>query len=262
MAGDNLIPLFDPGASPADDEPCPFCNISSAYTPFDPSRPPPSTAPSLSPTRLTPPAFVVLSTPTLIAFLDILPLARGHLLLCPRAHCPKLTDVSPQEAAELGAHLRLLSAALVRATGVPDWNVVQNNGAAAAQVVNHMHYHLIPRPEIRASGRFRESFTMFGRGVRDDLDDDEAAALAEQLRRSIALDLSAQPPDYTKSFIIAKEDFDRKPAISTDLEAVRQIVELTNLVLCQLPAIDTEVVLDSLRSDRLRDDVPAVLDAP
>lgn len=74
----------------------------------------------------------------------------------------------------------------MRTTGVPDWNVIQNNGAAAAQVVNHVHYHLIPRPEIRASGRFKESFTMFGRGVREELDDDEAAVLADKLRQSIA----------------------------------------------------------------------------
>lgn len=82
--------------------------------------------------------------------------------------------------------MRILSAALARATGVQDWNVLQNNGAAAAQVVAHMHYHLIPRPEIRASGRFRESFTMFGRGQREELDDDEAEAFVAELRRHVA----------------------------------------------------------------------------
>ncbi|KAI1376991.1 HIT-like protein [Hypoxylon crocopeplum] len=181
-----LIQPFDPGAIPSDTDPCPFCNISTTYVPFPPDQPPPSSSPSLDPSQLAPAAFIVLSTPSLVAFLDILPLSHGHLLLCPRAHRPKLTDVTPQEAAELGMYLRVLSAALVRATGVPDWNVVQNNGAAAAQVVNHVHYHLIPRPEIRASGRFSESFTMFGRGVRAELDDDEAANLAELLRRSVA----------------------------------------------------------------------------
>ncbi|KAI2472678.1 HIT-like protein [Annulohypoxylon bovei var. microspora] len=182
---------FDPSASPSDSEPCPFCSISSSFVPFDPEQPPPN-SPSLDPFKLAPPAFIVLSTPTLVAFLDILPLSAGHLLLCPRAHRPKLTDVTPPEAAELGVYLRVLSAALVRATGVPDWNVVQNNGAAAAQVVNHVHYHLIPRPDIRASGKLRESFTMFGRGMREELDDDEAEALAAKLRLSIALVLEEE----------------------------------------------------------------------
>ncbi|KAI8962972.1 HIT-like protein [Daldinia sp. FL1419] len=194
MADQNpkIIPPFDPGAVPSPNDPCPFCSISTSYTPFPPTLPPPADSPSIDPFHLAPPAFVVLSTPTLIAFLDILPLSRGHLLLCPRAHRPKLTDVTSHEAAELGVYLRVLSAALVRATGVKDWNVVQNNGAAAAQVVNHVHYHLIPRPEIRASGRFKESFTMFGRGVREELDDEEAAVLAEEVRKSVALVLEEE----------------------------------------------------------------------
>ncbi|KAI1351556.1 HIT domain-containing protein [Xylaria sp. FL0043] len=176
---------FDPTILPPDDS-CPFCNIAQTYPSFPPSQPPAPDSPELDPFKLAPASFVVLSTPMLMAFLDIMPLSHGHLLLCPRSHKPKLSDVSPDEAAELGSYLRILSKALTRATGVYDWNVVQNNGAAAAQVVNHVHYHLIPRPEIRASGKFRESFTMFGRGQREDLDDEEAVELAAKLRANIA----------------------------------------------------------------------------
>lgn len=196
---------FDPMAVPATD-PCPFCTIASSYAPYDPLRPPspppstdcasPSSSPDaaaaaaasdpLNPDKISPAAFIVLSTPALVAFLDIMPLSPGHLLLCPRRHATKLTDVTGGEAGALGRALVALSRALVRATGVPDWNVVQNNGAAAAQVVGHVHYHLIPRPEIRAAGRFRESFTMFGRGVRSELDDDEGRALAARLRAAVA----------------------------------------------------------------------------
>ncbi|KAK8078978.1 hypothetical protein PG994_002785 [Apiospora phragmitis] len=160
--------------------------------PLRPDRPPGPRLPLLDPYKAAPASFVVLSTPTLLAFLDILPLSAGHLLLCPRRHAPKLTDVDASEAAALGRYLRFLSKALVRATGVADWNVVQNNGAAAAQVVNHVHYHLIPRPEIRASGRMRESFTMFGRGVRSELDDDEGAALAVRLRETLRVVLDEE----------------------------------------------------------------------
>ncbi|KAF4978186.1 hypothetical protein FZEAL_5394 [Fusarium zealandicum] len=177
--------MFDP-SSPPPTSSCPFCAICSIYKPYDPLNPPPQSSLLLDPELVAPSSFIVLSTPILIAFLDILPLSRGHLLLCPRPHRPKLTDVTVSEAAYLGRYLRLLSKAVSRVTGVEDWNVVQNNGAAAAQVVSHMHYHIIPRPEIRASGRFSESFTMFGRGRREELDDDEAAQLAEELRQSVA----------------------------------------------------------------------------
>ncbi|KAK8000901.1 HIT-like protein [Apiospora marii] len=182
---------FDPTVLPAAD-PCPFCAIATTYPPYDPTAPPGPESSLLDPDKAAPASFVVLSTPTLLAFLDILPLSAGHLLLCPRRHAPKLTDVNVSEAAELGRYLRLLSKALVQTTGVNDWNVVQNNGAAAAQVVNHVHYHLIPRPEIRASGKLRESFTMFGRGVRSELDDDEGAALAAKLREAIRVVLDEE----------------------------------------------------------------------
>ncbi|KAM0325686.1 hypothetical protein ACHAQA_006986 [Verticillium albo-atrum] len=191
-----MTPVFDTGVETTESN-CPFCAIADNFPPYNPLEPPSDH--EMDPTRTTPASFVVLSTETLVAFLDILPLSRGHLLLCPRAHRPKLTDASEVEAAELGRYLRTLSRALARVTGVEDWNVVQNNGAAAAQVVMHMHYHLIPRPEIRASGRFSESFTMFGRGKREELDDDEAEVLARELRESVAEVLREETEARSKS---------------------------------------------------------------
>lgn len=167
---------------------CPFCNIARCFPPFNPLQPPPASHSILASTRTYPHAetFVVLSTPLVVAFLDIAPLAEGHLLLCPRQHRQKLSAVSAVEAGELGRWLRVLSAALMRATGVDDWNIVQNNGAAAAQVVPHTHFHIIPRPEIRRQGRWAEQFTMFGRGQRTDLDEQAAIKLSERVRGSIA----------------------------------------------------------------------------
>ena len=167
--------LQDPNA-------CPFCAIAHVYPTYPPTEPPSPTSNSIHPEKTNPPAFIVLSTTFLVAFLDIQPLSHGHILLCPRRHRQKLTDVSPAEASELGRYLRLLSKALVRATGVGDWNVVQNNGRAAAQVVGHAHFHLIPRPELREQGRWSESFTMFGRGQRSELDENDAFELAEAIR--------------------------------------------------------------------------------
>lgn len=170
------------------DDSCPFCRISTLYPSYSPHKPPLSTSPALSPALASPnpETYILLSTPLVIAFLDIMPLSHGHLLLCPRRHAPKLTGTTPAEARELGYWLRVLSTALSRATGVVDWNVVQNNGAAAAQVVPHMHYHVIPRPEIRAQGRWSEKFTMFGRGQRSDLDAEDGEILAERVRGEVA----------------------------------------------------------------------------
>ena len=173
---------------PEETESCPFCNIAACYSPFDPLWPPSAGDVLLSPTRTSPNAetYIVLSTPLVIAFLDIAPLAEGHLLLCPRTHREKLTSLEDSEAKELGRWLRVLSKALMRAVGIDDWNVVQNNGAAAAQVVPHAHFHIIPRPDIRRQGRWSERFTMFGRGQRSDLDVQEGVQLAEKVRVSLS----------------------------------------------------------------------------
>jgi len=58
-------------------------------------------------------------------------------------------------------------------------------GAAAAQVVPHVHFHIIPRPALTPELRNR-SFTMFGRGQRSELDEDEAADLSRKLREELA----------------------------------------------------------------------------
>jgi len=58
-------------------------------------------------------------------------------------------------------------------------------GAAAAQVVPHVHFHIIPRPALTPELRNR-SFTMFGRGQRSELDDEDAAELAAKLREALA----------------------------------------------------------------------------
>ncbi|XWW96155.1 hypothetical protein V2A60_004127 [Cordyceps javanica] len=182
--------MFDPSAPPPPEDGCPFCEIAASFPPYDPLSPPAqvtATGRRAGSAPAAPPAtFVVLSTATVIAFLDIMPLSAGHVLVCPRRHRPKLTDATPAEARALGGQVRALSAAVARATGVGDWNVVQNNGAAAAQVVPHLHYHIIPRPEIRASGRLSSSFTMFGRGQREELDDDDAEKLAAEIRKHVA----------------------------------------------------------------------------
>ncbi|CCC07067.1 hypothetical protein SMACR_01091 [Sordaria macrospora] len=184
--------MFDPGlpaskttnsADDNDTQPnCPFCHISSTFPPYSPVSPPTPFPPSTS-TSPHPQTFLLLSTPLLVAFLDIMPLSPGHLLLCPRRHAAKLTDVFSDEAAELGRYLRILSEAVTRATGIKDWNVVQNNGAAAAQVVEHMHFHVIPRPGLREAERFTS--TMFGRGKREDLDEEEGGELARRIREQV-----------------------------------------------------------------------------
>jgi diadenosine tetraphosphate (Ap4A) HIT family hydrolase len=35
---------------------------------------------------------------------------------------------------------------IAKATGAADYNILQNNGRAAHQLVDHVHFHVIPKP--------------------------------------------------------------------------------------------------------------------
>jgi histidine triad (HIT) family protein len=81
-----------------------------------------------------------------LAFLDVGPLSRGHTLVIPREPVATLDQLSDEAAAALGRVLPRLCRAVRQATGVADYNVLQNNGSAAHQAVHHVHFHIIPKP--------------------------------------------------------------------------------------------------------------------
>lgn len=124
-------------------------------------------------------AHIILSTPSILVFLDRMPLTKGHILIIPKLHYPHLPTFPAHISSKLGALLPSLSAALTTVTGVDDFNVILNNGERAGQTVKHVHWHMIPRP---GDGKWN----MFGRGLRtEDLDDNEAAVLASDIREAI-----------------------------------------------------------------------------
>jgi histidine triad (HIT) family protein len=87
-----------------------------------------------------------------LAFLDIGPLSAGHTLVIPKEGAAYLHELSDEAAAALGRVLPRLCRAVVRATGARAYNVLQNNGTEAHQVVMHVHFHIIPRHGGRGLG--------------------------------------------------------------------------------------------------------------
>ncbi len=80
-----------------------------------------------------------------VAFLDIGPLADGHALLIPKGHYVTIDEMPAADAAAMLKHLPALAKAIMAATGCQGLNILQNNGLCAHQVVQHVHFHLIPR---------------------------------------------------------------------------------------------------------------------
>ena len=79
------------------------------------------------------------------AFMDIMPLTKGHTLLIPKTHCQDLFDMPEEVARNLYAAAPKVANAIKAAFNPAGMNTVNNNGAAAGQTVFHYHLHLIPR---------------------------------------------------------------------------------------------------------------------
>ena len=96
-----------------------------------------------------------------VAFLDIAPTRPGHTLIVPKAHCDNVTDCYPQVLAQMIQAAQKIAPAVVKATGADGFNLGVNSGAAAGQVIFHLHMHLIPRHKsdglhLWPSGQYKE----------------------------------------------------------------------------------------------------------
>ena len=88
--------------------PCAFCHIA--------SHDPPSTRSNASASRhdagpteadadsqkIQPSCFLILNSPDVMAFLDIMPITRGHVLVVTRAHRRRIAEVEGEESREVG----------------------------------------------------------------------------------------------------------------------------------------------------------------
>lgn len=78
-----------------------------------------------------------------LAFQDLNPAAPTHLLVIPKKHIPGLSSVEDGDSALLG-HLQTVIRDIARKSGFESaFRVVSNNGRAAGQSVDHLHYHLL-----------------------------------------------------------------------------------------------------------------------
>lgn len=94
------------------------------------------------------------------AFMDIMPLTKGHILVIPKEHKESIYDLSEEQAANLFKVVPRLASALKDSYHPAGMNLLNNNGAPAGQSVFHFHLHLIPRYDetdgFKASWRTKE----------------------------------------------------------------------------------------------------------
>jgi histidine triad (HIT) family protein len=80
-----------------------------------------------------------------LAFLDIFPSSKGHTLVIPKKHEEFLHQLDDETSAAVINTVKKMSKTLSEySQGV---SVLQRDGKAAGQVVQHVHFHIIPREE-------------------------------------------------------------------------------------------------------------------
>ena len=91
------------------------------------------------------PATIIHSDDRTVAFMDINPATKGHVLVIPREHSSDLTSIGEED---LGACVGVAQTLAKRATerlGADGVNLLNSCGPAAWQTVFHFHVHVVPR---------------------------------------------------------------------------------------------------------------------
>jgi|SRR5581483_1477645 len=104
------------------------------------------------------PAEVVAREPEVTAFLDVQPLADGHVLVVPRAHVAAIEDLPPDAADALFRAVVRLARPVRTALGAAGTTIGINNGEATGQTIPHVHVHIVPRREGDGAGSVHTIF--------------------------------------------------------------------------------------------------------
>lgn len=123
------------------------------------------------------PSVKVYEDDEVLAFMDVFPQSRGHVLVVPKnAKARNLLELPEHRVAPLMTRVHRLTKAVVKALNPDGVTVTQFNGAPAGQTIFHLHVHIIPRYEgVRLAGH--------GAGNRADVA--ELEALAKQIAAAL-----------------------------------------------------------------------------
>lgn len=117
------------------------------------------------------PSYKVYEDEHSLAFLDINPVADGHVLLITKHHEPFVENLPEEPYIALFDSLKKLVKPIQRAFDAPASNIGINNGPNAGQIIPHIHIHIIPRPKkagptlFSSAGRFKPRSKGYFEGI-------------------------------------------------------------------------------------------------
>ncbi len=111
-----------------------------------------------------------------LAFLDIGPISDGHTLVIPKQHFEKLHDCPPELLGRVGSQLGKIAGAVTAAMNSDGYNVLCNNGRPAGQLIEHLHFHIIPR---------NTGDSLFGQWPAYEYEQGKIEVIAEKIRKNL-----------------------------------------------------------------------------
>ena len=91
------------------------------------------------------PCYKIAETDNVLAFLDVMPITSGHLLIIPKKHVELIYDAEPEIMAEVMSVATKISTIAKKNLNCDGMNFLLNTEKYAGQIVPHIHLHLIPR---------------------------------------------------------------------------------------------------------------------
>ena len=122
-------------------------------------------------------AHFVYEDKTHVAIMDKYPIQKGHTLVIPRDHYEQITDMNTTDVSSLFSKIPVIAHAILEVTSADGFNIAQNNGKAANQIIPHVHVHIVPRYSSTGTAWTKRMIP----------NDNDLGILATKIRKSIEL---------------------------------------------------------------------------
>lgn len=91
------------------------------------------------------PNAIIYENEKFLAFMDKYPINLGHTLIVPKQHYNNILEMPIEIVGEMYSLVPQLAKAITSVINSDGFNINQNNGKSANQIVPHVHVHIVPR---------------------------------------------------------------------------------------------------------------------
>jgi len=91
------------------------------------------------------PCYKIYENDDIISFLDINPVSPGHILVTPKKHYNAILDLPEDLLCKIVKSINKITKVVLQVIECEAFNLVVNTGKNAGQLIDHVHFHIIPR---------------------------------------------------------------------------------------------------------------------